>query len=156
MSRLTRDGTAPRSSRETKFSGPNGVQLTTSRIGNLPRLIHTLAIRCDDHTRCIISCRAHIFLVEVRPAITTTPSMRDITQLTKRCPECLFVSHLRPMGLSTLGQRWHPACGHKESSHPPLFLALWFLSRCESSVLTFSRFPLQHNIHIFFAFFCIL
>ena len=44
-------------SRETKFSGANAdreiftftVQLTTSRISNLIRLIHTLAI-CDDHT----------------------------------------------------------------------------------------------------------
>ena len=49
MSRLTRDGTAE-PSRETKFSGTHGdrrmlifpVQLTTSRIGNLTRLIHTL------------------------------------------------------------------------------------------------------------------
>ena len=48
MSRLTRDGTAKPVSRETKFSGANGdreimyifpVQLTTSRIGNLTRLI---------------------------------------------------------------------------------------------------------------------
>ena len=47
----------PNPSCETKFSGANGdreififpVQLTTSRIGNLTRLIHTLAI-CDDHT----------------------------------------------------------------------------------------------------------
>ena len=51
MSRLTRDGTAE-PVRETKFSGANAdremlifpVQLTTSRIGNLTRLIHTLAI----------------------------------------------------------------------------------------------------------------
>ena len=56
MSRLTRDGTAE-PSRETKFSGANEdrekniflVQLTTSRMGNLTRLILTLAI-CDDHT----------------------------------------------------------------------------------------------------------
>ena len=42
----------PNPSHETKFSGANGdreilifpVQLTTSRIGNLTRLIHTLAI----------------------------------------------------------------------------------------------------------------
>ena len=42
----------PNPSRETKFSGANGdrealvfiVQLTTSKIGNLIRLIHTLAI----------------------------------------------------------------------------------------------------------------
>ena len=47
----------PKPSRETKFSGANGdremlfftVQLYTSRIGNLIRLILTLAI-CDDHT----------------------------------------------------------------------------------------------------------
>ena len=46
-------------SRETKFSGTHGdrgififpVQLTTSRIGNLTRLIHTLLyLVCDDHT----------------------------------------------------------------------------------------------------------
>ena len=49
----------PNPSREINFSGANGdgeififpVQLTTSRIGNLTRLILTLAI-CHDHT-CI-------------------------------------------------------------------------------------------------------
>ena len=47
----------PNPSRETKFSGANAdreiflfpVQLTTSRIGNRTRLIHTLAV-CDDRT----------------------------------------------------------------------------------------------------------
>ena len=47
----------PNPSRETKFSGANAdreisispVQLAACRIGNLTRLIHTLAI-CDDHT----------------------------------------------------------------------------------------------------------
>ena len=46
----------PKPSRETKFSGANGdrkiftfpVELPTSRIGNLTRLILTLAI-CDGH-----------------------------------------------------------------------------------------------------------
>ena len=46
----------PKQSRETKFSGANGdreilsnsVQLATSRIGNLTRLIFTLAI-CNGH-----------------------------------------------------------------------------------------------------------
>ena len=50
VSKLKRDGTADNLSRKTKFSGANGdremfifpVQLTTSRIGNLTRLIHTL------------------------------------------------------------------------------------------------------------------
>ena len=47
----------PNPSRETKFPGANAdreififlVQLTTYRIGNLTRLIHTPGI-CDDHT----------------------------------------------------------------------------------------------------------
>ena len=51
----------PNSSSETKFSGANGdrdififpVQLTTSRIGNLTRLILTLAVY-DDHTRSVL------------------------------------------------------------------------------------------------------
>ena len=49
-------------SRETNFSGTNAareilfflVQLTTSRIGNLTRLIHTLAIRMCDQTYSVV------------------------------------------------------------------------------------------------------
>ena len=57
MSRLTRDGTAEPVSRD-QFSDANGdreipiffVQLTTSRIGNLTRLIHTtLLYFCGDN-----------------------------------------------------------------------------------------------------------
>ena len=59
MSRLTRDGTAEPISRDQILRRERGqgnipilpVQLTTSRIGNLTRLILTLAI-CDGHT-CI-------------------------------------------------------------------------------------------------------
>ena len=55
---LSREAGLPNPSRETKFSGANGdrqlfifpVQLTTSRIGNLIRLIHTLAICVTIHT----------------------------------------------------------------------------------------------------------
>ena len=67
-------------SRETKFAGTHGdrgififpVQLTTNRIGNLTRLILTLAI-CDDHTyirrtvnwrdfvACIVFCRGKCY-----------------------------------------------------------------------------------------------
>ena len=51
------DKPPPKQSRETKFPGANGdreilffpVQLTTSRIDNLTRLIFTLA-KCDGHT----------------------------------------------------------------------------------------------------------
>ena len=50
MGRLGRETGRPNPSCETKFSGANGhreilifpVQLTTTRIGNLTRLIHTL------------------------------------------------------------------------------------------------------------------
>ena len=55
MSRLTQDGTAEP---ETEFSGANGdreififpVRLTTSRIGNLTRLIQTLLNLMTMHT----------------------------------------------------------------------------------------------------------
>ena len=64
MNRLTRDGTAEPVSRDQILTDTYGdrtififpVQLTTSRIGNLTRLIHALlyvmAIHniCDDHT----------------------------------------------------------------------------------------------------------
>ena len=56
MGRLTRDGTPESVSRDQILRRERGqenlffpVQLTTSRIGNLTRLILTLAI-CDDHT----------------------------------------------------------------------------------------------------------
>ena len=59
MSRLTRDGTAEPVSRDQILRHARGqrniifsVQLTTSRIGNLTRLIHTLLYVmtiCDDH-----------------------------------------------------------------------------------------------------------
>ena len=60
MGRLTRDGTAEPVSQD-KFSGANAdremfilpVQLTTCRIDNLTRLIHTLALCVTIHT-CII------------------------------------------------------------------------------------------------------
>ena len=66
MSRLTQNGIA-KPFRETKFSGANAdretfifpVQLTTSRIGNLTRLILTLAI-CDDHAFIYISTSKHM------------------------------------------------------------------------------------------------
>ena len=59
MSRLARDGTAETVSRDQILRRERDreififpVQLTTSRIGNLTGLIHTLAI-CDDHTQSI-------------------------------------------------------------------------------------------------------
>ena len=60
----------PNPSRDTKFSGANRdkelsifpIQLITSRIGNLTRLIHTLAIRED---RTYILLKHHISLILV-------------------------------------------------------------------------------------------
>ena len=74
MSRLTRDGTAEPVSRD-QISGANAdrdffflrVELTTSRIGNLTWLIHTLAI-CDDHTYIIYNA-ATVHLCEERIAL---------------------------------------------------------------------------------------
>ena len=57
MSRLTRDGTAESVSRDQIFRHARGqgniifpVQLTTSRVGNLTRLIHTLLYVMTIHT----------------------------------------------------------------------------------------------------------
>ena len=62
MSKLTRDGTAEPVSRD-QFSGTNGdreilffaVQLTTSRIGNLTRLMITLAIQVASSSCACVS-----------------------------------------------------------------------------------------------------
>ena len=58
VTNITRGTGLPNPSRETKFSGVNAdrkififpVQLTTGRIGNLTRLIHTLVICVTIHT----------------------------------------------------------------------------------------------------------
>ena len=67
MSRLTRDGTDEPVSRDQILRHARGqgniifpVQLTTSRIGNLTRLIHTLLLLiilyvCDDHTYLFVT-----------------------------------------------------------------------------------------------------
>ena len=72
MSRLTRGGTAESVSRD-KFSGANGdreklifpVQLTTSRIGNLTRVIHILLKVMNIHI-----CRAFALTVSAKKAET--------------------------------------------------------------------------------------
>ena len=79
MSKLTRTGRS-NPSRETKFSGANGgkelsifpVQLTTSRIGNLTRLIHTLLLYVMTLTSKHILYCLHSYIVdtlEVRTGI---------------------------------------------------------------------------------------
>ena len=60
MSRLARDGTAEPVSRDQILRHARGqgniifpVQLTTSRVGNLARLIHTLLYTMTIHTTCM-------------------------------------------------------------------------------------------------------
>ena len=68
----------PNPSRETKFSGANGdrelfiflVELTTSKIGNLTRLIVTLAI-CDDYTSIHTYYKSGILFVLVRECLSS-------------------------------------------------------------------------------------
>ena len=67
MSRLTRDGTAEPVSRDQILRHARGqgntifpVQLTTSRIGNLTRLIHTLLYVMTIHTYICSDAHAHL------------------------------------------------------------------------------------------------
>ena len=70
MSRLTRDGTAEPVSRDQILRPARGqgntifpVQLTTSRIGNFTRLIHTLLYVMTIHTyihMCVFSLLTHV------------------------------------------------------------------------------------------------
>ena len=86
MGRLMRDGTLPKPSREAKFSGANGdremlifpVQLTTSRIGNLTQLIHTLL--------CVMTIHTHMYPM-ILPFFETKP--QDYSLKTVR----LFVNY---------------------------------------------------------------
>ena len=89
MSRLTRDGTAEPVSRDQIlrrnadrifFIFP--VQLTTSRIGNLTRLIHTLTI-CDDQ-----------YIYRYNTAVVTHISMYLVSLCDDRnCFACVCIKH---------------------------------------------------------------
>ena len=83
MSRLTRDGTAEP---ETKFSGTYGdkgififtVELTTSRIGNLTRLVHTLLYVMTIHT----TVRGVHYLVPMVSIVIITAKVPIVTGTT--------------------------------------------------------------------------
>ena len=82
MSRLTRDGTAEPVSRDQILRHARGqgniifpVQLTTSKVGNLTRLIHTLLYvmtihtyihTCDDYMPAVVQGNANLNFVEDR------------------------------------------------------------------------------------------
>ena len=76
----------PNPSRETKFSSANSdremfifpVQLTTSRIGNLIRLIHTLAMCVTIHNAlCMVITYSRVWINRVRLPILLAVLMRD-------------------------------------------------------------------------------
>ena len=77
MSRLTRDGTVETVSRDQILRHERGqgkifpVQLTTSRIGNLTRLIHTLAI-CLTYTVVVASEGFRRNSAEIRYVVRAT------------------------------------------------------------------------------------
>ena len=74
MSRLTRDGTAEPISRDRTLGHARGqgniifsVQLTTSRVGNFTRLIHTLLYVIIIHTYI------HTYIVKIRGLMSLKP-----------------------------------------------------------------------------------
>ena len=108
MSRLTRDGTAEPVSRDQILRHARGqgnaifpVQLTTSRIDNLTRLIHTL-----------------LYVMTIHTYIHSSSSFLSFISLIADGPH-----------------HYHPACGHKGSSHLSPVHALQFFYRDASSAL---------------------
>ena len=93
----TRDGTAESVSRD-QFSGANAdweilifpVELTTCRIGNLTRLIHTLAIRVAMH---ITVCVFFPFILDIKFVVYEPGSHRKgHTHQPSLCGACLYFS----------------------------------------------------------------
>ena len=104
MSRLTRDGTAEPVSRGQIFRRGRGqgntniflVQLTTSRIGNLTRLIHTLAI-CDDHRYILAHIRFYVHYIYTSSSHTLHIQMHLHMHYTytHTCTSCSYPLHIQ-------------------------------------------------------------
>ena len=139
----------------TKFSGTHGdrgififpVQLTTSRIGNLTRLIHTLLYVMTIHTYIQHNNSGTFFHIAQSPP----PQLFDQSTF-HTLFRCLFFSFLFFILLIAY-------CGPHSIS--PRFTPSEFLSRCNFIILTarrrmvefyllaFSRFPLRKKKHKF-------
>ena len=98
MSRLTRDGTAEPVSRDQILRHARGqgniifpVQLTTSRIGNLTRLIHTLLYVMTIHTSNSLHVPAGVIQEEGRTGflIHLLSAVRALIFLARRIPPFL-------------------------------------------------------------------
>ena len=144
MSRLTRDGTAEPVSRDQILRHARGqgniifpVQLTTSRIGNLTRLIHTLLYVMTIHTYIHTYMSVQTLRLKVSSIGCPYPLSEAShlhTPATGKLPSpratgvpvtdhwyvkfplqrfCFFFISLIADGPN----HYHPACGHKGSSH---------------------------------------
>ena len=99
MSRLTRDGTVEPVSQDQIFRRKRGqekfissVQLTTTRTGNLTRLMHTLPI-CDDHV-CVCVLSSYLFwtsgLWTYQPRSHRKKVAQDFSTFLLRCLASFF------------------------------------------------------------------
>ena len=145
MSRLTRDGTAEPVSRDQILRHARGqgntifpVQLTTSRIGNLTRLIHTLLYVMTIHTYTggwshrICVCVFFPFILDIKFSVCM----------------CVFSSHSFwtsssldvPAGVTQ--EEGHTGGRSHRMSHPPSFCgACLHFSREKDSAVPFPRRP---------------
>ena len=101
------------------------VQLTTTRIGNLTRLIHTLLYVMTIHTYI------HTYIPEYLMAVRNCIFFFVLYGL-----EVLFFLFFSFISLMADGpHHYHPACGHKGSSRLSPVHALQFFNRDASSAL---------------------
>ena len=133
MSRVTRDGTLPNPSRETKLSGANAdreiiififpVQLTTSRIGSHTRLIHTLAM-------CVT---IHIHEVTYYTTRATRLYKYEYSTAVHMCV-CVVSSHLfRTSGLRTYQPGSH-GISPPSSCGAGLNFSAWYIDSGEKNI----------------------
>ena len=157
MSRLTRDGTAEPVSRDQILRHARGqgniifpVQLTTSRIGNLTRLIHTLLYVMTIHTyihlpsttilrflACVCVCACVLF-IKLHITAQSDP--------VKVCV-CVFFPFILDVRLVDVPARVTQEEGHTEGKshrifHPPSFCgACLYFSREKDSAVPLLRRP---------------
>ena len=111
MSRLTRDGTAEPVSRDQILRHGRGqgniifsVQLTTSRIGNLTRLIHTLLYVMTIHTYI----HTYMYTYIVLSRVPSTPACYRGTLGFKEKSECICCGHAS--GIFSPRPLWFGGC----------------------------------------------
>ena len=135
MSRLTRDGTAESVSRDQILRHARGqgniifpVQLTTSRIGNLTRLIHILLY--------VMTMHRYIHTYIYRAIVNVWQSVGEFELRRPKLDGYSTFFFLSFISLIADGpHHYHPACGHKGSSYLSPVHAYQFFYRDASSAL---------------------